>query len=624
MEKIKFTLGSLLMLLISTFAMAQEEGQARDLGRVVVSGNRFQTPIEKSGRIIYKVTAAEIEKTAGRTVADILNTMPGINIDGAYGTPGTNLSYNIRGGRNRQTLILIDGLPINDPSSIDSDYDLRLINAKDIEYIEVLKGGASALYGTNAAAGVINIKLKESKSETPQVTLGQEVGSFQSLNTNASVQGKAGKLNYLAGGSFSLSEGISAAESADPAIEFQNDGFYRYTGRTKLSYEFSDQFSLGGNLSYEKFLSDYDGGAFFDADNQFDIRQVSFGLNPKWNYEGGNLQLKLNYNRVRREFISAFPSTFKGENIQADLSNSYTFGDKIKTIVGVQVQGFSAVSGDDNGSQTNVDPYAHLSWDIIGGLTLNGGLRLNNNSEYGSNFVYSVNPSYLFNLSEDNQLKLFASYSTAFVSPSIYQLYSLLYGNANLTPEESESLDFGLSLYLSSKLVLNAEYFDRQEDNAIGFRSDFDDQGNFIGGQYINIVGTREISGIEMDVTYQPNEQLKFTASFSDYQFGDPTQFYRIPSQKFGATAQYTLSTGTNLGLIYNQFGERQVSTFTDPFVETLESYGVLDFTISHELFDGDLIFNGAIYNLLDEDFVGVYGFSTRPVNFMIGLTAQF
>ena len=97
MEKIKFTLGSLLMLLISTFAMAQEEEQARDLGRVVVSGNRFQTPIEKSGRIIYKVTAAEIEKTAGRTVADILNTMPGINIDGAYGTPGTNLSYNIRG-----------------------------------------------------------------------------------------------------------------------------------------------------------------------------------------------------------------------------------------------------------------------------------------------------------------------------------------------------------------------------------------------------------------------------------------------------------------------------------------------------------------------------------------------
>ena len=116
---------------------------------------RFETHIEKSGKVIYKVTYDEIEKTAGRTVADILNTLPGVNIDGVYGTPGTNLSYNIRGGRNRHTLILIDGLPVNDPSSIANDYDLRLINTREIEYIEVLKGGSSTLYGTNAAAGAV-------------------------------------------------------------------------------------------------------------------------------------------------------------------------------------------------------------------------------------------------------------------------------------------------------------------------------------------------------------------------------------------------------------------------------------------------------------------------------------
>lgn len=623
MRKLKLSL-SVALLLTSTLLLAQEEEKSRDLGKVVVTGNRFETPIEKSGKVIYKVTAQEIERTAGRTVADILNTLPGINIDGAFGTPGTNLSYNIRGGRNRHTLILIDGLPVNDPSSIANDYDLRLINTKEIEYIEVLKGGSSALYGTNAVAGVINIKMKQSTSEKPAVTFSQEVGSFQSMNTNADVQGTSGNLTYLAGGSFSISEGISAAESLDPNVDFQNDGFYRYTGRTKLSYDISDEFSIGGNLRYENFVSDYDGGAFFDQDNQFDIEQVSFGLNPRLDYTGGTLQLKFNFNRIRREFISSFPSVSKGRNLQADLSNSYTFKSNLKYILGVQYQEFSFDQADDTPNQTNIDPYIHVAWDVIEGLTLNAGLRLNNNSEYGTNVVFAVNPSYLFDLGNENKVKFFGSYSTAFVTPSLFQLFSSFYGNPDLKAEDTESVEAGVSLYLSSKLTLNAEYFDRKETNAIDFVSIFDDMGNFIGGEYRNVDGTREIDGVELDVTYQLTENLKLTANYADYIFGDPSQFYRIPSEKYGANVQYTIGKSTNIGLIYNHFGERQTAIFSDPFLVTLEGYDIVDFTISHELFDGSLIFNGAVYNLFNEDFTGVYGFETRPTNFVIGLTAKF
>ena len=130
---------------------------------------------------------------------------------------------------------------------------------------------------------MINIKLKAPESETPEITFSHEVGSWRSMNTSADLQGKTGKLNYLVGGSFSLNDGISAAQSADPSVEFGNDGFYRFTGRTRLNYAFSDNFTLGGNLSYENFNSDFDGGAFFDADNEFDIRQVRVGLNQKSN-----------------------------------------------------------------------------------------------------------------------------------------------------------------------------------------------------------------------------------------------------------------------------------------------------------------------------------------------------
>ena len=604
---------------------AQEtEQKTRDLGKVVVTGNRFETPIEKSGKVIYKITADQIARSSGRTVADLLNQLPGINVDGAFGTPGTNLDYSIRGGRNRHTLVLVDGLPINDPSSIANDYDLRLLQATDIEYIEVLKGGASTLYGTGAAAGVINIKLKESNAETPQVTLSQSIGSFQSSNTSADVQGKAGALNYIVSGAFSVSEGISAAQDTDPTIDFDNDGFNRYSGRTRLKYAFSDDFTLGANLSYERVNSDFDGGAFFDADNQFNIRQVSYGINPRLNYNGGNLQLKLNFNRVRRAFESAFPSTAKGKNLQADLTNEFQFSARVKAIVGIQYQQFKFETATDEPDATNFDPYFNISADLTDELVLNAGVRLNNHSEYGTNFVYSVNPAYLIDLGNENKLKLFGSFSTAFVAPSLFQLFADAFGNPDLEAEETQSIEVGLSVYLSDKLTFNAEFFDREEENAIDFVSQFDNNGNFIGGAYANVGGRREIDGFEFDLTWQLAEPLEVTAHYATYAFGDPTQFFRLPDEKYGINVNYAVKKGTNVGLMLNHFGDRQAATFTDPFLVNLDAYTLVDLTLSHELFDGNVIVNGAVYNLFDEDFVGVYGFGTRPVNFSIGLTAKF
>ena len=560
----------------------------------------------------------------GQTVADILNSLPGINVDGAFGTPGTNLDYSLRGGRNRHTLILVDGLPISDPSSISNDYDLRLLNASNVESIEVLKGGASTLYGSGAAAGVISIQLKRPKNEVPRVTLSQAVGSFQTSNTSADLQGRTGKLGYAVSGSLGLSEGFSAAQDNNPGLTFGNDGFRRYTGGTRLNYEFSDDFSLGANLAYENVRSDFDNGAFLDADNEFFIRQIRYGINPKLKYNGGKLELKLNYNRIRREFVSAFPSTSKGKSVQGDLTNQFVIGDKIKAIAGVQFQDFKFESGDTEPGASNVDPYLNVAADLTDAFTLSAGLRLNNNSEYGGNLVYNLNPSYLFDLGNENKLKLFGSVSTAFVAPSLFQLFADFFGNADLEAEETESLEFGLSLYLNDKLTLNAQYFDRTESNAIDFVSQFDTGGNFIGGNYANVAGDREIDGFELDLIWNPTNALTVTGHFASYSFADPSQFYRIPDQKFGLGVQYSFDQGTTLGLTHNHFGERQAAIFTDPFLVTLDGYDLVDFNINHELFDGDLVLSGAINNIFDEDFVGVYGFTSRPVNFTLGLTARF
>lgn len=613
----------MMLLSLSIISIAQEKQEVRDLGEFVVTGTRFETPIEKSGKVIYKITADQIRRTPGVTVADLLNQLPGINVDGAFGTPGTNLDYNIRGGRNRHTLVLIDGLPINDPSSISNDFDLRLLNSAAVEYIEVLKGGASTLYGTGAAAGVINIKLKESITEVPQVTLTQTVGSFQTGNTNADVQGRAGKLNYLGNASYSISEGISAAQSNIPNTDFDEDGFERYSARTKLTYDFSDRFKLGTNFSYDRVNSDFDGGAFFDANNTFSITQLSYGLHPQFQYDGGKTQLRLNFNRVKREFVSAFPSSAFGRNLQADLTNEYLISDRVKTIIGIQYQRFEFKNGDEEPNASNFDPYLNVSADLTDNLTISAGLRLNNHSEYGNNFVYSLNPSYLIPVGSESKIKLFASYSTAFVAPSLFQLFASSFGNANLNAEETESIEFGFSLYLNERFTLNAEYFERTEDNAIDFVSIFDSNNNFIGGSYENIAGTREISGVEIDLDWQVVDDINLKLHYANYDFVQDDQFYRIPDVKYGVNLNYTIKKGTNIGLRYNHFGERLAATFGPPFLVNLASYDLVDLSISHELFDGDLVLSGAVNNLFDEDFVGVYGFNTRPANFTLGISAK-
>ncbi|NNC45575.1 MAG: TonB-dependent receptor, partial [Winogradskyella sp.] len=139
--------------------------ELQQLDEVVVTDTRFKQKRSTSGKIITKITASELEQYSGLSIANILGRTVGVEINGARSNAGQNLSYFIRGGRNRQVLILIDGIQVTDPSQIGNDYDLRLLNADQVDSIEILKGAASTLYGTGAATAVINIKLKDPENK---------------------------------------------------------------------------------------------------------------------------------------------------------------------------------------------------------------------------------------------------------------------------------------------------------------------------------------------------------------------------------------------------------------------------------------------------------------------------
>ena len=257
-----FALG---MLCTSVWAQQSDSLQVEKLDEVVVSDSRFQLKRENSGKTVIKITAEELERNQGRTVAEIVNSKSGMEINGSRSVAGQNLSYFIRGGNNRQVLILIDGVQVNDPSQIANDFDLRLLDLNTIESIEIIKGAASTLYGNSAATAVINISTKSASAEPIALSVTSVVATNASqddetpplanFNNSVSLSGSLSRFNYVVSFANQFTNGLSAASGENS----EEDPFSRFNTDVTLGYQFSDAFELKIYGSQTKLRTDIDG-----------------------------------------------------------------------------------------------------------------------------------------------------------------------------------------------------------------------------------------------------------------------------------------------------------------------------------------------------------------------------
>ncbi|WP_431200560.1 TonB-dependent receptor [Mucilaginibacter sp. P19] len=157
----KITLGfGLLAVGLSTSA-AYAQDTTRTLNTVVVTASRSPKKLSDIGRVVTIISADKINKSQGKSLPQLLNTVAGITFSGANNAPGISTSVFLRGASTGNTLILVDGFPVNNASGIDGSYDLNALSVDLIDHIEILKGSGSTLYGSDAVAGVINIITKK-------------------------------------------------------------------------------------------------------------------------------------------------------------------------------------------------------------------------------------------------------------------------------------------------------------------------------------------------------------------------------------------------------------------------------------------------------------------------------
>ena len=304
MKKQCVCIGAIALCLSNLQLFSQEKKskeKIEDLEEIVLSATKFELKKENTGKVIYKITQKDIQTNAGKSVIELLNNVPGVEIRGVNSNPGEPRNTYIRGGRSRQVLILIDGVRLSDPTGIEQSYDLRLLSLNQIESIEVLKGASSTLYGTGAGTGVINITLKKASkndiSGSYEFSMGTNTTSenrnsaLNDKNQNVAISGTLEKLQYNAYFNLTGTDGFSSAKS-NTDIPFEENSYVSKNGFLKLGYKVNKQFRLDAFLNYDEFDYSFDAGAFNDSDiNQGNQEQIRIGIRPQLKYKKGELFL---------------------------------------------------------------------------------------------------------------------------------------------------------------------------------------------------------------------------------------------------------------------------------------------------------------------------------------------
>jgi vitamin B12 transporter len=289
----------------STLQAQQTTDSAQQLNEVIVTANKFPQKQAETGRVLSVITQQQLQRSAGKSLTEMINQQVGITINGANNNLGSNQTVYVRGASAGNTLILLDGVPQNDAAGINSEFDLNTYNADQIERIEILKGTQSTLYGSDAVAGVINIITKKGGSKNPGVNINMAAGSYGTFRGSINLRGTTEEGgDYFVGYSKVHSDGFSTAYDSTGTGNFDRDGFKQDV--LQAGFGFRPNTKLYGKIygKYNVNRADIDAGAFTDdKDYTFTNRNIVIGTSLQYQWGKTKLFLNLNSNWFSRVFF---------------------------------------------------------------------------------------------------------------------------------------------------------------------------------------------------------------------------------------------------------------------------------------------------------------------------------
>ncbi len=537
-------------LLLATAALAAVPvaagAQEVSVSEVTVSATRIPTPLDQVGSSVSVVTAGQIQDQQLKTLPDLLQAIPGLNVVQAGG-PGGATSVFMRGANSNHVKVLVDGIDVSDTASTSGTFDFAHLLTSGVERVEVLRGPQSGLYGSDAIGGVINV-ITRSGSGPFKAEASAEGGAFETNNESADVSGQAGGLHY----SIDLAHDHSGATPVTPLDllapgERRIDDYYdNRTASTKLGLDLGKGLDAGfaGRATQTMLRFTGDDFSTFPA---FPAPQQSSSRTQQY-YARGYLHLSLFGGRFDQTVGLAYSSDRREElswpapepDIQHGSRTKFDWRGDVKLAPGETV-----TLGAEHEEERYLSPitastgitsgYAQLQ-SILGDLSDAANVRYDTNSRFGDKATFRVAPSYLV---RQAGLQLKGSYGTGFKAPSLDELFHSypafgFFANPNLRPESSQGWDIGFEEHLAGgKVSFGATYFHNQIHDLIDENPSFTSLTN---------VGRARTYGVESFAAYAPMRTLTLKVDYTYTKAWDEDadrELLRRPRHKFSVQADW-------------------------------------------------------------------------------------
>ncbi len=640
-------------LFTTTLLLAQQDTlSSKNLDEVIITVNKVAQKQSTTGKVVSVITKEQLEKSAGKTVAQLLNEQVGITINGSLNNLGTNQSVFVRGAGNGKTLLLLDGIPVNDPSQIAGDFDLNLFSINDVERIEICKGAQSTLYGSDAIAGVINIiTVKNNITKPFNLKAAISAGNRNTAKQSLQLYGKAGKFTYTTRFSKLKTDGFSAAhDSSANGRNFDNDGYDGTATNGSLVYQATKDVSLKAFTQYSQYTAGIDAGVFADRRNftTFSkshisglgvvVKKEKFSVIGNYQYTKANrviddnasipgaTRFSLNQFASTAQFAELYTSIKLGKGFTLLAGSDYRFGSFFSSYNSLSQFGpFNAKFADT--AMNQIAAYTSLAYNSKH-LNLEFGGRYNKHSRYGDNYTYSFNPSYVIN---DNY-RVFGSVATGFKAPTLYQLFAgpSIGGNDKLKPERSINYEIGVQQQ-TANFKNRVVFFYRDITDGIDY-SNVATNGYPIG--YFNFA-SQVVRGLEYEVSITPTKKLNITGNYTylvgeevtqnRVNFKDTAYSYllRRPKHNLNITAGYQFTKGFYASITGKYVSSRQdVGGFKKADIG-LDSYAILGAYAEYTC-NSNFKFFADVQNLTNKQFYDVRGFNSQPLLFNAGVTINW
>ncbi|MFN3747534.1 MAG: TonB-dependent receptor plug domain-containing protein [Sphingorhabdus sp.] len=588
---------------------------SRDL--IVVTATGTELLSQKSGYSVSNIGIDEIELRQPSTLSDLLATLPGVTVSNT-GPIGGFSAVRIRGAEGEQTLTLIDGVRVNDPSSPGGGFDFGNLLIGNIGRIEVLRGPNSVPWGSQAIGGVVNIITARPGSANNRAVRA-EYGSNNRTNLVGQYGVSGDRISASLGGGFFRDDGISAAANGS-----EDDGYKQYAANGTLEVKLSDAVSIDLRGYYAHSRAELDGfpSPFYSlADTpEYSTGQQAVG------YAGINIELGLLKNRIaftvndinRDNFAApgaAAPDFLsRGRTERVEYQGDWQLAQPLRAVFGIEYERSRFTDGFVPAKTRHTGAFAQAIIDPTDALTITIGARVDDHKSYGTKATFSANAAWR----PSAQTVVRAAYGEGFKAPTLYQLFSF-YGDPGLQPEVAKSYELGFEQgVLDGQLRFGATAFRRRTQNMIDFDLFF--------FRYNNIIRSRA-KGIETFVEMRPSDQLSVRANYSyadsekrEDGAVDFVRHLRRPVHSLNASIDWQASGKLKLGADL-----RLASDSRDGFGGSvrMDGYALVGVRAGYEISDAIELY-GRVENLFDTEYQTVAGYKAYGRNAHFGLRAKF